>query len=114
MYPASTGFIAQVGIPKITVGFIIGQVMADEAEILSLGVAPELQRRGIGGMLVEAIKRATKRAEGKRLFLDVAADNAAAMALYTRLGFAEARRRKAYYPRKDGPAVDAIVLQCEV
>ncbi len=35
-HPASTGFIAQVGIPKITVGFIMGQIMADEAEILLL------------------------------------------------------------------------------
>lgn len=111
-HPASTGFIAQVGIPKITVGFIMGQVMADEAEILSLGVAPELQKRGIGALLVDGFKRAAKRAESKRLFLEVAADNTAALALYTRMGFTEMRRRKDYYPRKDSPAVDAIVLQC--
>ena len=113
-HPASTAFVAQVGAPKITVGFIMGQVMAAEAEILTLGVAPELQQRGIGRMLVEGFKRAARRAESKRMFLEVAADNAAAMALYTRLGFAEQRRRKAYYAREGGAAVDAIVLQGEV
>lgn len=110
-HPASTAFIAEIGLPKIPVGFIMGQLMADEAEILSLGVAPELQRRGIGRALVDGLLRAAKRAECKRLFLEVAADNVAALALYRRLGFADVRRREGYYPRISGPAVDALVLQ---
>lgn len=112
--PAATSFVAQIGMPKITIGFIMGQVAADEAEILSLGVAPELQRRGIGAMLVKALMRAAKRAEAKRLFLEVATDNAAALALYRRLQFSETSRRKAYYPRDTGAAVDAIVLSVAV
>ena len=113
-HPASTGFVCQIGIPKITVGFIMGQVMADEAEILSTGVAPELQRRGLGALLVGGFTRAAKRAEAKRVFLDVAADNAAGLALYTKLGFTEQSRRKAYYPRKGAEPVDAIVMSVPV
>jgi len=110
-HPASTAFVAQIGAPKITVGFAMGQVMSDEAEILTIGVAPELQRRGLGKLLVEGLMRAAKRAECQRMFLEVAADNTAGLELYQRLAFKEARRRKAYYERPGGSAVDAIVLE---
>lgn len=109
--PASTAFVAQIGAaPKITVGFILGQIAADEAEILSIGVAPELQRRGLGRRLVEGLARAARRAEGKRLFLEVAADNVKAQGLYRALGFKDVGQRKGYYKRKDQPAVDAHIL----
>ena len=111
-HPASTAFVGQIGAPKISVGFIMGQLMADEAEILAVGVAPELQRRGLGRILVEAFARAAKRAEAKSLHLEVAADNPAALALYAKLGFSEARRRAGYYERPGGAAaVDALVLK---
>ncbi len=113
-HPASTAFVAEIGLPKIAVGFIMGQVMADEAEILSLGVAPELQRRGLGRTLVDGLLRAARKAESKRLFLEVAADNAAALALYRELKFVETSRRNGYYPRINGQAVDALVLQCAI
>jgi ribosomal-protein-alanine N-acetyltransferase len=109
--PAATSFVAQVGAPKITVGYVMGQVTADEAEILSLGVAPELQRRGLGTQLVNGLIRAVQRAEAKRLYLEVAADNAPAIALYGKLGFAETTRRKGYYHRPGASPVDAVVLQ---
>jgi ribosomal-protein-alanine N-acetyltransferase len=109
--PASTAFIAQIGgTTKITVGFILGQIAADEAEILTIGVAPELQRRGLGRRLVEGLARAAKLAEGKRLFLEVAADNGKAQGLYRALGFTDVGLRKGYYKRKAGPAVDAHIL----
>lgn len=109
-HPASTSLTAIAGDPKVAVGFIIGQLAADEAEIISIGVAPDWQRAGLGRMLVEGLARAAKRGEAKRLFLEVAADNAAAIALYTKLMFVEVGRRKGYYERSSGSAVDALVL----
>jgi ribosomal-protein-alanine N-acetyltransferase len=109
-HPASTSLVAVAGNPKVIVGFVIGQLAADEAEILSVGVAPDWQRFGLGKMLVEGLIRASKRGEAKRLFLEVAEDNAAAQALYKSLEFAECGRRKRYYERKAGPAADAIIL----
>ena len=44
-------------------------------------------------------------------FLEVAADNAAAQALYARAGFAESGRRRGYYRRPDGSGLDALVMQ---
>jgi ribosomal-protein-alanine N-acetyltransferase len=46
----------------------------------------------------------------KKLFLEVAADNAAALKLYTKLGFAKVSERKGYYPRPDGTPATAIVM----
>lgn len=109
-HPASTSLVAVAGEPKQIAGFVIGQLAADESEILSIGVAPDWQHAGLGKMLVQGLVRASKRGEAKRLFLEVAEDNVAAQALYKSLGFAEAGRRKRYYERNDGPAVDALVL----
>ncbi len=109
-HPAAAAFIAQVREPKALAGFVIGQIAADEAEILSIGVSPEWQRRGIARQMVEGLIRAARRAEVKRLYLEVAADNNAAIRLYEGLGFSAAGRRKAYYERAGGQPVDAVVL----
>jgi [ribosomal protein S18]-alanine N-acetyltransferase len=109
-HPASTSLVAVAGEPKVIAGFVIGQLAADEAEILSVGVAPDWQRTGLGRMLVEGLIRAVKRGEAKRLFLEVAEDNIAAISLYQSLQFTETGRRQRYYERTPGPAVDALVL----
>ncbi len=109
--PASTSFVARFGNPQQTLGFIVAQLAADEAEILSLGVAKEFQRNGIARKLIDALARAAKRAEAKRVFLEVADDNIPALVLYSRVGFKEAGRRKAYYQRGNGATADALVLQ---
>jgi [ribosomal protein S18]-alanine N-acetyltransferase len=113
-HPAAAAFVAQVRDPKELAGFVIGQIAADEAEILSLGVAPEWQRRGIARHMIEGLVRAARRAEVKRLFLEVAADNTAAIKLYKGLGFAAVGTRKDYYRRPTGQPADAIVLALEL
>ena len=110
-HPASTAFVAEIRVPtRVTVGFILGQLAADEAEILTIGVAPELQRRGLGRRLIEGFARAAKRAEARRVHLEVAADNTSAIGLYRALGFTETGRRKDYYQRAGGKAEDAVLL----
>jgi ribosomal-protein-alanine N-acetyltransferase len=109
-HPAAAAFVAQVREPRTLAGFVIGQIAADEAEILSIGVAPEWQRRGIARQMIEGLVRAGRRAEVKRLYLEVSADNTPAFRLYRSLGFAQVGRRKGYYRRPGGQPVDAIVL----
>lgn len=109
-HPGSTAFIARAGEPLETTGFVLGRLVADEAEILTLGVREGWQRRGIGQRLVEAFCRAARKAEARRFHLEVAADNATALRLYQRLGFSESGRRKGYYERPGMPPEDAINL----
>lgn len=109
-HPGSTALVALTGNPKQLAGFVLGQIAADEAEILAIGVAPDFQRRGLGRRLVEGLARAVKRAEARRLFLEVASDNEAAFALYRGLGFQQVGSRKDYYQRKGGACVDALNL----
>jgi ribosomal-protein-alanine N-acetyltransferase len=109
-HPGSTAFLARAGDPLQTAGFILGRLVADEAEILTLGVCADWQQKGVGRRLVEALCRAAKKTEARRLFLEVAADNGPALRLYQRLGFQETGRRKGYYERQGAPAEDAINL----
>jgi ribosomal-protein-alanine N-acetyltransferase len=88
-------------------GFVLARVASDEAEILTLAVLSAARRKGLGRSLVlKAAEQAA--AQGARaMFLEAGADNAAALALYAGLGFAEVGRRASYY----GPEQDAIVLR---
>lgn len=87
-------------------GFVLARVAADEAEIVTLGVAPARTRRGIGRHLLAATAHEAARRGAARLFLEVAEANLAARCLYAADGFREAGRRRRYYP--DGS--DAVVL----
>jgi ribosomal-protein-alanine N-acetyltransferase len=113
-HPAAAAYVALIGNPKQTIGFVMSQIAGDEAEILSIAVDPQLQRSGAGRTMMEGLIRALRRAEITRLFLEVAADNEAAKALYAKLGFKEIGRRKGYYERPGAVAQDAINLALEI
>ena len=92
-------------------GFILVRALAGEAEILTLAVRPAARRRGLGRTLVQAAATDAREAGAESLFLEVAADNAAALALYADCGFEPVGRRSAYYRRRHEPAMDALVLR---
>lgn len=95
-------------------GFALSQVVAGEAELLTIAVAPIAQRAGIGAALLQTLVKALADSAVERLFLEVARDNAAARALYHTAGFAKVGMRKAYYARAGQAAVDALVLSREI
>ena len=74
-----------------------------ETEVLSLAVAPQRRRSGIGSALLDSLL-ADRPGD---CFLEVRASNAAARALYRKQGFVEAGLRRAYYHR---PVEDAVVM----
>ena len=91
-------------------GFALGRVVADEAELLTVAVRPGARRRGIAARcLAEFHGRAADKG-ATRAFLEVAATNAGARALYSGAGYAEDGRRRAYYALPDGTSVDAILM----
>lgn len=90
-------------------GFVIVRAVADEAEVLSIGVLPPARGRGTGGALLLAACAMLPRAA--EVFLEVESGNRAALALYRRLGFREVGRRHGYYRDASGTARDALVLR---
>ena len=90
--------------------FILARAVADEAEVLTLAVDPAHRRAGVGRTLVEAAAVIAAAAGARALFLEVASDNDAALALYRSAGFARVGQRPGYYRRGAG-AVDALVLR---
>lgn len=91
-------------------GFALGRVVADEAELLTIAVAPEARRQGEGRALLDGFLRTARARGAETAFLEAAADNAAALALYRWSGFAEAGRRRGYYHSPGNPPVDALVM----
>ncbi len=83
-------------------------VVADSAEILTVGVVPTARRRGIARLLLDDLLAEARRRGAVEAFLEVRTDNDAARALYLREGFAEVGLRRGYY---DGGRVDAVVMR---
>jgi ribosomal-protein-alanine N-acetyltransferase len=102
--PGSFGLLDPSG------GMALARMAADEAELLTLAVAPQVRRRGIGGRLLVAIVEQMAKAGAGTLFLEVSEANRAARALYETAGFRQMGRRRRYYP--DG--TDALVLRARL
>jgi len=93
-------------------GFLLGRTVLDEAELLTLAVDPARRRQGLGRGLVLRFGAAAIQRGAARGYLEVAADNAAAIALYRSAGWQESGRRKGYYRAHGGHGVDALLMSC--
>jgi ribosomal-protein-alanine N-acetyltransferase len=109
--PGSLALVAVAAEEGEPVGFALLRMAAGEAELLSLGVRPQMRRRGVARRLLAATLREARAAGSETLFLEVAVDNGAALALYRATGFGEVGRRQAYYRRAGGRMVDAAVMR---
>ncbi|MEO1310898.1 MAG: ribosomal protein S18-alanine N-acetyltransferase [Pseudomonadota bacterium] len=88
-------------------GLVLARAAAGEAEILTIGVDPARRRAGVARALMAAAAGGAAAAGAAEMFLEVSESNAAALALYRSIGFADAGRRAGYYA--DGS--DALVLR---
>lgn len=99
---------------RVLQGFALLRVAGDEAELLTLAIAPEARRKGLARrLLAQGLARAQARG-ATRCFLEVAADNSAALALYRVAGFAEVGQRRGYYRAPGRAPVDALVLEASL
>lgn len=90
-------------------GFIVWRATLDEAEIITIGVHPDARRSGIAAAMLGIMAVDLKKRGVKHIFLEVAADNVAARALYEQDGFVQIGVRPKYY---DG--VDAIMMRKDI
>ncbi len=109
--PGAFGFLAiDAAGPS---GFLIALAVAGECEILALGVRTRARRRGVAAALLERLLGAIA-GTCPVVLLEVAEDNASALALYRRAGFFLVGRRPAYYRRTGGAMVAALKLRRSV
>ncbi|OAN54695.1 acetyltransferase [Paramagnetospirillum marisnigri] len=95
--------------PPGPAGLVLWRQVLDEAEILTISVLPPWRRHGLGRRLLQAALEASRTAGAASMFLEVAADNHPALALYGRMGFHEIGLRKGYYG-----GIDAVAMHLEL
>ncbi|MFC3612399.1 GNAT family N-acetyltransferase [Lutimaribacter marinistellae] len=94
--------------------FAIVRVLGPEAELLTIATDPAHRLKGHALAVMKEWHSAAQTRGAERAFLDVASDNAPALALYASCGYAACGRRKGYYRRGPDERVDAIVMQLDL
>jgi ribosomal-protein-alanine N-acetyltransferase len=82
---------------KQIAGFILSEVNAPLAHIITLDVSEQYRRCGVGSLLLEAMEAAIAKQGAKTVLLETAVDNEAGVAFWKRHGFAIAGTSKRYY-----------------
>lgn len=90
-------------------GFAVWRNVADESEIITIGVAPDARRNGIASAMLVIIEKNIKNQGVKKIFLEVASNNIAGKKLYENNGYKVVGTRPKYY---DG--IDAILMTKEI
>lgn len=80
----------------------------DLAQVMTIGVDPAAQRRGLGSALIGALVSRARDLGAEAILLEVRVDNEPALALYRRHGFELLGRRRRYYQPGD---VDAFTMR---
>ncbi|WP_398484512.1 ribosomal protein S18-alanine N-acetyltransferase [Tardiphaga sp.] len=93
------------------IGFAASRIAADEAEILSIAVAPEQRGRGLSRTLFMTHLGHLAGRGVRTVFLEVEENNMPARRLYDRTGFAVVGQRARYYKDADGTELNALIMR---
>jgi [ribosomal protein S18]-alanine N-acetyltransferase len=103
-----------LGADEAPAGFVLSRVVLDEAEILTVTIAPEARGQGHAATLLRRHFEGLARAGARTVHLEVEEGNGPALALYDRLGFQVTGQRPAYYRRPDGTAAHARTMSLKL
>jgi ribosomal-protein-alanine N-acetyltransferase len=90
--------------------FALGRVVLDEVELLTIATHPEHRRSGLARACLAAFEAEAHARGARTAHLEVAAENATAVALYEAAGWAHAGRRRGYYRTPEGARIDACLM----
>lgn len=107
--------VSQALVGHVVTGFAVSRVVLDEAELLSIAIDPEVRGQSLSEPLLERHMGRVAQAGARQMFLEVADDNAAALALYRKAGFVEIGRRQSYYAAAPGESRrDALTMRADL
>ena len=109
-WTGAVALVAEAGDGTVA-GYVLGRVIVDEAEILTIATHPGARRQGIGGALLGALLAEVRQRGAHAVWLEVRLSNEAARAMYQGVGFVAAGLRKGYYRQ---PVEDALVLRLDL
>lgn len=91
--------------------YLLGRIIGDEAEVLTLATNPAFQRQGRAQTVLATFLDQVKADAGAHVFLEVADTNTAAISLYNKARFAKIGHRPRYYTTLTGDKIGADVLR---
>lgn len=95
------------------IGYAVLMMAVDEAELLDIAIDAKHQRMGFGGEMLEELAALARRANMRRMVLEVRVSNEAAVGLYRKFGFTDIGLRRDYYQAAYGRE-DAILMGREL
>ena len=103
-------YLALVDEKKEIMGFGGIAFNGADADIQTMVIKPEFQKKGYGKKLLDALLEKVYENKSKRIFLEVVAENKPAISLYLSRKFEQIAQRSNYYP--DGS--DAVIMQLDL
>ena len=105
--PQRIGMVAANNPAGDLVGFVVASLIPPQAELESIAVRSDEQRRGIGSKLFARLVDELRAADVRELMLEVRASNHTAIAFYEGHGWLQSGLRPRYYA---DPEDDAILM----
>jgi [ribosomal protein S18]-alanine N-acetyltransferase len=103
--------VASISTSRKLIGFVIAGMVAPDAELESIAVAAQAQRRGVGSRLLGALYGELRQLGIEELHLEVRESNQAAIRFYQAQNFKQIGVRPRYYV---DPAEDAILMNLDL
>lgn len=95
----------------VVIGFAVGKVAEEAAELESVAVDLRMRRGGVGRALCAAVIAWSREERAEVVELEVRAASAGAIGLYRGLGFVAVGRRSRYYSE---PVDDAVLMRLDL
>lgn len=95
-------------------GFVLSRKVGDEAELLTIVLAPSMRGSGLGHRLLREHLQHLGASGVRKVHLEVDEGNAPALKLYARHGFCQIGERVGYYTKADGSRTTALTMQADL
>ena len=106
-------YLALVDEKKEIMGFGGIAFNGADADIQTMVIKPEFQKKGYGKQLLDALLEKVHENNSKRVFLEVVAENKPAISLYLSRKFEQIAKRSNYYPNGSDAVIMQLDLRCK-